>query len=600
MDGNLPFGNPTYEPFRFRAFCLHRKNGSAEAAARIFRGSLGQAPRVTLESSSWTVQVETGGGTTVGWDRHGRVGVVLHGEIHDDFGDTAEALARRFRVRGRRLLHDLNGSFALLVLDRETDRVFVATDRVSSRSVFHGLADGGHWLTSDLVSQPTADRDLDVTGIAWYMAGGRYYHGRTPFEGVRVLEPGSCYTLGEAGTLREPYWSHLVREPDVPADPDRLADQLGEILVEAVRRRATGDLFMSLSGGYDSTAIAVILAEALGITDVRTFSYTSRPEYGKRRDFQDCDDEQKDAFVAARTARALGLPHRTVETYRGDLLAHLRFNARCTEGIDQGWSAADVWPQLQPHLSAGNPPVILVGEENFGRAKPDLESVQAVWRELHIGNLVFPPALRGALPRDLVQRMREGLASDQAEILELQQHRGDLIRLHDHLNHAFRNVQAILPWREHYASRFGIVRNPWMDSDVLDFVTVLPQEARLGKALFMEAVRRLSPTFRDFARADREAYHPDFRPIIKAEATALRAWMEASRSRLDELIPPSFGERLLDVILDPSKGRWSAPRVSSAVRRRARVIYARDAEPRPLDVVSLFRGWAVLRMALES
>ncbi len=598
-DRDIPSGSSTYEPFQFRAFCLHRDRGAADAAARVFRGTLGRAPQVTLESASWTVQVETGGGTTVGWDADGRVAVVLHGEIHDDFGETAEALARRFRVRGRRLLHDLNGSFAILVLDREADRVLVATDRVSSRRVFHSLARGGHWLTSDLGSQPTAGRDLDVTGIAWYMVGADFYNGRTPFEGVRVLEPGSCFTLVEGATQRDPYWTHVVREPAAPMDLDRAADELGEILVEAVRRRATGNLLMSLSGGHDSTAIAVILAEVLGITDVQTFSYTSRREYGKPRDFQDCDEEEKDAAVAARTARALGFPNRIVETYGGDLLAHLRFSARCTEGMARGWSAADVWSQLQGQLATVDAPVLLVGDEYFGRANPEVRSVRAVWREVHIKELVFPPPVGGILPGDLSERMRQGLESDQAEILERQRHDGDLVRLHDHLTQDLRNVYAILPWRENYASRFARVRNPWMDSNVLDFVTVLPQEARLGKSLFLEAVRRLSPTFREFVRSEREAYHPNFRPMLRAEAPALRAWIHTSRSRLDEVIPTDFGERLLDVIVDPAKGRWSPPRVSSALRRRARGLQGQRTEARPLDVVSLFRGWAVLRMALE-
>jgi hypothetical protein len=590
----------SYEPFQLRAFCLHKRRGPADAAARIFRDATGRAPRVTLESASWTVEVGTGGGTTVGWDGDGRVAVVLHGEIHDDFGDTAEALARRFRVRGRRLLDDLNGSFALLVLDREADRLLVATDRVRSRRVFHGLSDGGHWLTSDLKSQRTGGRQLDVTGLAWYMVGGAFYNGRTPFEGIRVLDPGTCFDVRDGALRPERYWSHVVREPEGDVDLDRLADELGERLVEAVRRRASGDLVMSLSGGHDSTAIAVILTEVLGITDVRTFSYVSRREYGRLRDFETCPEDKKDAFVAARTARLLGLPHRIVETYRGDLMAHLRRNADWTQGMARGWSAADAWTLLDDELAGAPDPVILVGDEYLGTfGTDDLPCEQAVWHDAHIRDLAFPMELEGSLPRDVVASMRRGLESDKAEILERQEHHGDLFRMQDHLIHEQRNVNVILPWREHYAGRFGKVRNPLMDSDVLDLVTAVPQQARRGKSLFLEAMGRLSPTFRDFVRSDREAYHPDFGPLLRTEAPALRAWISSSRSRLDAVIPVAFGEKLLDMITDPP-GRWSVPRLGTAVRRRARnAMSNQQPRVRGLRSVALFRSWAILRMALE-
>jgi hypothetical protein len=530
------------------------------------------------------------------------VGVVLHGEIHTDEGASAEAVAGRFRSLGDGLFPSLNGSYALLVMDRDADRVIIVTDRVASRRLFWSRDRGGGWLTMRLRDQPTARRDLDPVAVAWYLANHACYNHRTPFAGVRYLARGHAHDMTPRGLLCTEYWSHLVREPRVPPDPARVEMELAERLVAAVRRRTQGhrDVLLSLSGGLDSTAIALILGQVLKTRDVQAFSYVAHPSHAKANDLER-DARDKDAHVAAATARRLGFSHRIVDSYAGPLLDHLRLNATLGEGVAPAVSEATIWPRLEAELQAARDPVLLVGDQYFGRptrdAHPDME---AVWKYLFYTGLVIPPWASRYLPGPLLRTMRAGLEADVREILSRQPDTPDLNCLLDHLNFDHRVLNVILPWRERVAGSFMQVRNPWLDSDVLDFMVSQGMAPRRGKEAFVGAVARLTPDFREFRRASRDAYHPDRAALLRSDQGPLRDWIGNSTSRLDEVVPPTFGLALLDGVANPGAIPWSVPRLWSAVRRRATRVPWVTAPAKPIYAPNLFMRWATLRMALES
>ncbi len=157
----------------------------------------------------------------------------------------------------------------------------------------------------------------------------------------------------------------------------------------------------------------------------------------------------------------------------------------------------------------------------------------------------------------------------------------------------------ILPWRERIAGSFIRVRNPWLDSEVLDFMVTHGMGARRGKKAFLGAVTRLSPWFGGFERATRDAYHPDRAKLMRDNRGPLRDWIQSSRSRLDEEVPPTFGVALLEGVADPGSVPWSIPRLWSAARRRATRLPWVTPPAKAIYAPDLFIRWATLRMALE-
>lgn len=599
--GSEPLPAPGgYRRAGLRAFCARRDATGPEAALAAFRRAYGGDPDATLESGGWIVLVGMDGSTHAGADADGRVQLVLHGEIHDPFGESADALARRYRVRGKRLFSDLNGSHALIVLDRDSERLMVVTDRVSTRRIFWSRGDGGHYFTSDLNAQPLEGRALDPVGIAWCLTNGACHAERTLYEGVEVLRNAHIHEVTAEGLSSRPYWSHWIVEPDGPVDHEALVAGMAERLEAAVARRATGDLFLSLSGGYDSTAIACILVETLGIRDVETFSYVAPDRYAKARD-RTLPLAEKDAGLAARTAGILGLEHRILDRSDGDFLGGLRRGAARSEGVATSESDDNHWVEMAPRFAAASRPALLVGSEYLGPTLHDVPgSVDEIWTEVHFRPLVLPPGTESLLPDGLLDAMVRGVEEDKARVVDRQAPGLDLRRLKDQMVLDHRVIHAILPWRERHAAIHAAVRYPYHDAEVLDWVTRVPFELRLGKRLFLEAARRLSPTFRAFERTEREGSRLDRARQMRDHEAAIRTWLAGSKSRFDDLVPLAFTTEVFERVLDPSRARGSRSwAVRAAAARAAKLLPWVDAPARAPASSSLFSRLAALRMALE-
>jgi len=398
---NLPegFAASTYRPSRVHARCTPRSGEQGTPPDDQNGPSFRPVRVVSLESPGWVVRLSLDGPARVGDDPTGRVSVVLHGEIYEPGVSGPSDLARRFIERGESLLDDLNGSFALIVLDREADRLFVATDRVGSRRIFCSDDKDGYTLSSDLREQPTDRYPLDPIGVGWFLASGACINRRTPYEGVGTLGPAQVHELTPDGIRSREYWSYAIREPEGPVDEDQLAAELRERLVEAVRRRVDdgSELFFSLSGGHDCRGIVIALAASLGITDVRAFSY----QYGEGK-------EGGDALVAARIAREAGFSHRTLLSYRGDLLAQMSMEAHLGEGMLQA-TEVDIWPEMIAEFERAARPVLLVGDEYHGGPAEQDDSRGKFLYGLRYRGIGIPGPAGRHFPPALARRSTEGL-----------------------------------------------------------------------------------------------------------------------------------------------------------------------------------------------
>ncbi len=546
---------------------------------------------MTFESTAWTLHLGLSSEAELGEDASGRVAVVLHGELLNDQGKSAAWVAEEFRRRGESLVPDLRGSFALIVIDRAEDRLLVIPDRSGSRRLFHSEDATGHYVTSNLGAQPTDQHGLDVLGIGWLLAAGIPFNGRTPYDGIRVLPRAHVHELRAGGMASREYWSHGLREPEGEVDESNLVADLKELMVQAVRRRAEPgrDLYVSLSGGFDSIGIASVLSKTLGRSDVRTFSYV----HGDA-------EPGGDAYVARTVAATLGLSHRMYESYHGNLMEHLRANATMSEAAAVAAYEVDMWKELGPELAAASAPVVFVGEERMGfSGSTVVETELHLWRRARFRELRLPPTVSGSFPRGLLGRINESIHDEVRDIIDRQPGSRVLNTIRFQIGFDQRIGHEMLPWRERFIGAHATVRNPWLDADVLDFMKRVPSRLLTGKKLYRRAVAELAPEMAAISPAAREGYRADWRGEIRAHPAVLKRWIMTTTSRLDDLIPPSFGLALLDEVqqIPTLRRRWhnGVRRVKGRLRR-ARIL----REPLPATAAhNVFRHWATLRMALE-
>ena len=223
----------------------------------------------------------------------GRKAIVFNGEIYNyvelrnqlkalgrtfqTLGDT-EVLLQAYEQWGEAVVDRLNGMFAFAIWDEVRGQIFVARDRFGEKPLFlcH-LLDGKLALASEiksLLAHPMADRgyDLDMFGR---VLNGHLIFGTedTLFRSVRQMRAGYCMTVSpNGGILREwsfwkPSYDRSLENTPWPV----LESRLREKLVHSLKLRMRSDVEMTacLSGGLDSSALVGLLAGMNGADSER-------------------------------------------------------------------------------------------------------------------------------------------------------------------------------------------------------------------------------------------------------------------------------------------------------------------------------------------
>jgi asparagine synthase (glutamine-hydrolysing) len=190
-----------------------------------------------------------------------------------------EVLVHAYEEWGEGCLKKLNGEFAFAVWDREKQELFLARDRFGIRPLFLADYAGSLVFGSEmkaLLRHPHARRVLDPSALLEVFTCWAPAAERSLFAGIQELKPGHHVRLSRAGMGEQRAWwtlPFLTREPPREAREADLAEELRELLLDAVRLRLRADVPVGvyLSGGLDSSAVA---ASVRHVSDchLRTFA----------------------------------------------------------------------------------------------------------------------------------------------------------------------------------------------------------------------------------------------------------------------------------------------------------------------------------------
>ena len=186
-----------------------------------------------------------------------------------------EVVLQAFAEWGAESFDRLNGMFAIAVWDRDEQTLTLARDQFGIKPVHltrvsdpHGVGDGEAWLFSSEIKAILASGRHEAAPnervIYRYLRHRVHDDGvETFFDGIERLLPGEMATISSRGLERRQY-STLQQDlmsatpPATGAGPDTVA-AFREGLAESIALRLRSDVPVgtSLSGGLDSSAIAV-------------------------------------------------------------------------------------------------------------------------------------------------------------------------------------------------------------------------------------------------------------------------------------------------------------------------------------------------------
>jgi len=208
-------------------------------------------------------------------------------DVSGEHPDPDARLANLVEHEGPCRLAELHGDFAFAHWHRARG-LLLARDHFGTRPIQYTVKPGLHAafasLPAGLLRTGLASRMLDQACIAGYPINEQPLPGRTYFRDIRSVQAAHTVALDARGNCRERRYWRLPLEPLLPfdTDPQDASAEILRLLDQAVRRRlpSTGSVAAHMSGGLDSTPIAILAARAVRDQGRECLAYSFQEQRG--------------------------------------------------------------------------------------------------------------------------------------------------------------------------------------------------------------------------------------------------------------------------------------------------------------------------------
>ena len=185
-----------------------------------------------------------------------------------------EVLLKAFLEWDVGCLSRLRGMFAIGLWSESRRRLVLARDRLGIKPLYLHRRGPDVYFGSELKTlfgHEEIPRELDLTGLHYYLSLNYVPCPYTLVDGIEKLPPGHLLEWRDGSTIIEPYWTLEFRPR--PRTADAAKEELDALLKSAVREHLVSDVPLGVwsSGGLDSSTIMHYAAEASGAV-LKTFS----------------------------------------------------------------------------------------------------------------------------------------------------------------------------------------------------------------------------------------------------------------------------------------------------------------------------------------
>ena len=229
-----------------------------------------------------------------------------HGINFKTKGSDTEVLLYMYIVHGTQMFKYLRGMWAFVIYDNRRRVIFCARDNYGIKPLYYTVKKNEIFISSELKTLKKiglAD-DLDKQSIVNYLAFQCVPNPNTIYENIYKVRPGTCLEIDVSGksikTSR--YWK--LEFGNQKFTQDEFYERLDEKIKDAVKTWCVSDVEVcnTLSGGLDSSLIAVLMKCGLGNSSLKTFTL------GFKESFRDLDETE----TATSLASEFGFNHHNI------------------------------------------------------------------------------------------------------------------------------------------------------------------------------------------------------------------------------------------------------------------------------------------------
>jgi asparagine synthase (glutamine-hydrolysing) len=219
-----------------------------------------------------------------------------------------EVLLAGLTIHGVNFLPRLNGMFAFCFYDAECETVTLARDSLGKKPLYYTVENDNLNFSSsqDALRSILTKKSQDENGVEDFLLLGYFIDTSTSNPSIKSILPGEVLKVKVCSPIK------LTKTRIGPFQTDVVPTNLRECLTSAIKSRIESHdrVAISLSGGLDSTLVALILSEVRPESSAFSASW---PDSDKSRYNYDSD-------VASLTAKRLGINFNKVEVFKSSEL----------------------------------------------------------------------------------------------------------------------------------------------------------------------------------------------------------------------------------------------------------------------------------------
>lgn len=184
-------------------------------------------------------------------------------------GSDIEIIPHLYERLGWNFLHEINGTFAMILIDTHKNEINLITDRLGKRPLYIFNYNGCIYFASELKAFMQAfDCEIDRENLATGMYFGYFPYPITPIKNSEKIPPACIRTINyRFMSSKEEIWYVLKpKDSKYIENIEDMEKHYQDLLEDAVSLRVEADAPVGafLSGGLDSTSIVLKAYEKLG------------------------------------------------------------------------------------------------------------------------------------------------------------------------------------------------------------------------------------------------------------------------------------------------------------------------------------------------